>query len=198
MTIEAYTPAQLAAYLANEAHRARSLQVSGLSSLDGGAQINNGLAADIARIVLQVIVGGGVQILPNTIQILSGVDVPGGFLGGASSAALGSVTSIADYGGTVTVTVAANRRLIILATYPQVAASVTGSFCTFYIREGGVTLQFQQQELGGNYTGTTIFADVKPTAGAHTYKGSLQSGIPGTYSVRDDGGCRLIVFDVGT
>lgn len=94
------------------------------------------------------------------------------------SANQGSITAETDLTGlTVNVVVPAGRRIKITGRV-FVESSVPGDTVALYIKEGATYINLAQQTGGWNFaTDMRVEAVISPTAGAHTYKLTLQRSV---------------------
>lgn len=120
----------------------------------------------------------------------------GGQLGfGAQTATQSGITAATDLtGATTTVTVGTGRRVKISA-YTETTRTVADGTTRIRILEGATTLQVidEQPNVVSDLLSTTGMVILSPSAGAHTYKLSLER-LTGTGTVGSTVGADLIAF----
>ena len=133
-------------------------------------------------------------------------DLPKGILGYATGADQTGMTTEVDLTGlSVAVTVAAGRRLKLTAYVSTSPSAASAHIITLRIKEGATVLQLAHVSTAlATQTGLTAIATITPSAGAHTYKATLQrtSGA-GTIDVQSgglpaDAVAFLLVEDLGS
>ena len=119
----------------------------------------------------------GTALTGEVLTALKVNNLPGGWIGYAEVAADQlSITTVVDLSGLVlNVTVGASRRLRV-TVYTSVYSTVVGDSATLSIKEGATQLSTRAEVFSKASTleGVSCAAIVTPTAGAHTYKATLE------------------------